>query len=430
MVSLPEVVDSESNKSSLKASSSNFSRPMFCCFFVIITTQQNMRRSEFFPPLCDQRGQILVNIPKSQFVKGRKRRMRKTDLNITGLQQGKNRRSWNESRHLERGTLKNANHDNGTKNNKISIKRLRSSFAIQCPHLLVSIVIKCKGKKELQQKMNQAAVRHALHQYFAPQVDHREVTQLEFNLFSGSTSYMATMFNNPMMSDFKFVLKRSQALEDNEFNVYGTKKLNEIHVHKAVLSQSPIFKSVFESNMMEQLTNVMEINDADEPVDAFTAMIGLMYGSYKPIISNMDHLVEIMICLDKYQLYEYLERIVICVLQSIGGNFGVSNILWIWTLFDDDKSFVRQMELYIRNQVVNQVLTERQGDTNVESALNDFVAKVDHCVMRRFFSQLITPVCDMKKTSKLLIHWASFDESNDRNAYVAEFLSVIIGKNV
>ena len=73
----------------------------------------------------------------------------------------------------------------------------------------------------------------------------------------------------------------------------------ELMAHKLVLStRSPVFKTMFEANMKEKLTNCVKIEDIELPV--LQEMLTFIYTGKSPNLKNMAS--ELLFAADKYQL--------------------------------------------------------------------------------------------------------------------------------
>jgi len=194
------------------------------------------------------------------------------------------------------------------------------------------------------------------------------------------------MFNMSELSDFKFVLKRSGECETVE----------EVYAHKMVLSQSPIFKSMFESNMMEELTNVMEIDEAEENVDAFVTVIRVMYGAQSITVGSIEELMEVIICLDKYQLHGTIQVVLTELFEVLDetSNFGMSHGLWLWLLFkDSDANCLKLIEKFITNTFMEQIYLPHNYLKVADKRkyeLYNFVSKLDHETFQQFLVTFIT----------------------------------------
>ena len=117
-----------------------------------------------------------------------------------------------------------------------------------------------------------------------------------------------------------------KSLLDNEMFVDVTLKCEEreFKAHKAVLaSQSPVFKSMFETDMKEKKSSVIEITDTDPEV-----VSGMLTYLYTYSVPNL--VEELLIIANKYQIAELHE---LCEVRLID-NLTVNNVVDLLILAD------------------------------------------------------------------------------------------------
>ena len=106
--------------------------------------------------------------------------------------------------------------------------------------------------------------------------------------------------------------------------ISGDKKFK---AHKAVLaSQSPVFKSMLETEMKEKKSSTIEISDTDP--DVISAMLSYLYTGSAPNMETMAE--ELLIIANKYQI---LELLALCE-KKLLSNITVANVVDLLILAD------------------------------------------------------------------------------------------------
>ncbi|KAG2391953.1 hypothetical protein C9374_013438 [Naegleria lovaniensis] len=238
---------------------------------------------------------------------------------------------------------------------------------------------------------------------------------LETSCTTPITKHFASLFNNPCLSDFKFVLKRSNMdMNEDPLGPFGHERLNEIHVHKFVIYQSEVFKALLESNLIEQQTNEMVIEENEENIDAFIAMIAILYGSYIPCVKqmSMDHVLELLACLDKYQVKSVEKAIIDLFVQEIeqnNPNFKPSQALWLWYYALCGKGYNQVLKSNISTKYIRPLWSIQYHGGKRQEGQQDFylfISSLDFDAFSIFLNEFCDSSCELRKVCESIDYWS------------------------
>ena len=221
-------------------------------------------------------------------------------------------------------------------------------------------------------------------------------------------------------------------MNDQLLDPYGNRRLNEIFVHKFVIYQSEVFKALLESNLLEQQTNEMVIEENEENVDAFTAMVAILYGKYVPCVEEMslDHILELLTCLDKYQL-EDIEKVIIhlCIQEIEKGNpnFQPTCALWLWHAVCA-KGPNRSLKSCIEKHFIRPVWSKEYHSALIvgQKDFQLFISTLDFDSFSIFLDEFCDSVCVMRKVCEDIQKWAQNPSHDSRRTH--ELISIVLKK--
>ncbi|EFC36768.1 predicted protein [Naegleria gruberi] len=256
-------------------------------------------------------------------------------------------------------------------------------------------------------------------------VEQGEKSILETPIFHGITSnglmvHFTQFFNNDLCSDFKLILKRKDPSQVNELDAYGNRKLNVIYAHKFVLAQSEWFRTIFESNMMEQLTNELIVDENEENLDTFTAMIAMMYGNYVPSFSSLNStlVIDLLVCFDKYQATQLFDRVIAGLVKNLARdtpNYRSVNLLHIFSMFGD-RTKSKELHASILTLLVTPLWTKGVRVLRPEVFSNDefmdFFNKQDFNSCYFFLEEFVRATHAFDLICQSIDNWIKFDEAD------------------